>query len=64
MALKDWNRTTFGVIHFEVTEATSNINVIQEEVDNSGATNDLRDQEKAAQISLEKVLDTEEIFWQ
>jgi len=63
-ALKVWNKNTFGNIPLQVTEATEKLNYIQEEIDNSGATDDLMDQERAVQISLEKVLDTEEIFWQ
>jgi len=63
MALKVWNKNTFGDIHLQVKVATEKLDAIQDEIDNLGVTDDLMDQEKAAQIHLEKVLDTEETFW-
>lgn len=57
LALKIWNKTTFGNIHDRVKIATEKVQNIQRELDSIGVTDDLLNQEKLAQIDLEKALD-------
>jgi len=64
LALKTWNKNSFGDVHAHVKNAIQKVGLIQEELDISGATYDLLEQEKSAQIELEKTLDIEETFWQ
>jgi hypothetical protein len=63
-ALKLWNKTTFGDIHSQVKIATNNVNLIQDEIDSLGITDELLEQEKNAQLNLEKALQVEETLWQ
>jgi len=44
--------------------ATEKVQAIQRDLDSIGVSDDLLNQEKLAQIHLEKALDLEEIFWQ
>lgn len=62
--LKVWTKTTFNDIHVQVKEVTDKVDLIQAEIDSSGVTDELINQEKNAQIQLEKVLEIEETYWQ
>jgi peptidyl-tRNA hydrolase len=62
-ALKAWNKNTFGNVHTQVASAYKDLDDIQQKIDNSGVSNTLLDQEKAAQIKLEQVLCIEESLW-
>lgn len=63
-ALKQWNKDTFGNIHDHVKVAKQKLDDIQAEIDNHGHNDNLMQQEKNAQISLEQALNIEEMFWQ
>lgn len=58
--MKVWNKTTFSDIHVQVKEVTDKVDLIQAEIDSSSVTDELINQEKNAQIQLEKVLEIEE----
>jgi hypothetical protein len=61
--LKTWNKVNFGNITANVTAATAKVDEIQRMIDINGASGDLLNQEKLAQINLENVLHMEELFW-
>jgi len=48
----------------QVKNAIQKVDSIHDQLDNLNVTDDLLDQEKAAQINLENALDIEETFWQ
>jgi len=62
--LKDWNYNLFGNVHALVKEAETKLAAIQKEIDNQDMSDNLLDQQKLAQINLEKALDKEEALWQ
>lgn len=61
--LKAWNLNTFGNIHSHVNTANQLVDDIQEQIDRTGYTDDLLEQEKNAQLNLENAFNLEEIFW-
>lgn len=61
--LKVWNREVIGNIHENVSEAENNLQAIHEKIDTYGHTETLLNQQKAAQITLENVMDKQEAFW-
>ncbi|MCH88626.1 endonuclease/exonuclease/phosphatase family protein, partial [Trifolium medium] len=64
MRLKTWNKDVFGNIHTNVQSAESKLHQIQNQIHMNGCTDDLMDQEKLAQMELDKALKFEEEFWQ
>lgn len=62
--LKDWNHNVFGNVHTIVKDAENKLAAIQENIDNTGMTDSLLEQQKLAQINLENALNKEEAFWQ
>jgi len=50
-------------IHEKVSQAENNLQTIQEQIDTYGHTETLLNEQKAAQITLEDVLDKQEAFW-
>ncbi|GAU30907.1 hypothetical protein TSUD_381220 [Trifolium subterraneum] len=61
--LKSWNKDSFGNIHSNVKQAYQDVDDIQNLIDSNGPNELLLDQEKIAQINLEKALLMEEMFW-
>ncbi|GAU13228.1 hypothetical protein TSUD_245980 [Trifolium subterraneum] len=61
--LKSWNKDSFGNIHSNVKQAYQNADDIHNLIDSNGPNELLLDQEKIAQINLEKALLMEEMFW-
>jgi len=62
--LKVWNKVSFGNAHVLVREAEEKLQVIQDNIDSLGHSDDLLEQQKKAQFDLQKALDIEESFWQ
>ncbi|GAU48947.1 hypothetical protein TSUD_285360 [Trifolium subterraneum] len=60
--LKTWNKDSFGNIHSNVKQAYQDVDDIQNLIDSNGPNEPLLDQEKIAQINLEKTLLMEEMF--
>lgn len=60
---KVWNKEVFGNVHALVQNAEVKLNVIQLAIDSNGQSDLLFDQQKQAQIDLNKALDMEEAFW-
>jgi len=60
---KVWNKEVFGNVHNLVQNAEVKLNVIQLAIDTHGQSDFLFDQQKHAQIDLNKALDMEEVFW-
>ena len=61
--LKAWNKEVFGNVHELVAQAESHLNHIQSQLDTLGHTDTLLEQQKTAQINLEKELEKEETYW-
>lgn len=61
--LKAWNKNTFGNIHIQVKEAETNVLNIQNQIDSVGLADNMLQQQKMAQIHLDRVLDRQETFW-
>lgn len=60
--LRIWNKDKFGNVQTMVQQAEIKLQVIQEEIDNSGPTDTLMNLEKNAQIDLNNALKIEELF--
>lgn len=63
LKLKNWNKTTFGNIHNLVRNAENILVNIQNEIESNGNNEALMEQQKLAQIQLEKALQKEEDLW-
>ncbi|CAL0323863.1 unnamed protein product [Lupinus luteus] len=63
MVLKHWNVNVFGNIHQRVKEAWSNVDTIQNCINDHGLVQDMLNQENLAQINLLKALAIEEDYW-
>lgn len=61
--LKMWNKTVFGNVHQLVSQAESNLQNIQNQIQTNGHTDTLIQQEKKAQGDLDLALNKEETFW-
>jgi hypothetical protein len=60
--LKDWNKNVFGDVHTKVAKAVAQVDAIQQVINDSGYTDSLGDEEKAAQIRLDEALKIQEYF--
>lgn len=54
--LKTWNKLVFGNIHLRVEAATAAMDDIQQQINISGASDDLMEQEVMAQTELQQAL--------
>jgi len=63
LKLKTWNKQTFGNVHELVKNAETHLQHIQSQIDTSGHSDSLLEQQKLAQINLESALQKEECFW-
>ncbi|CAK8573084.1 unnamed protein product [Lathyrus sativus] len=61
--LKYLNNLTFGNLHNSVSKDSSILDDIQININNSGPTDELLEQEKVAKTELDLVLSFEEAFW-
>jgi len=61
--LKVWNKEVFGNVHTLVKHAEEKLSNLQLLIDTDGHTDSLFDQQKLAQIDLNKALHMEEAFW-
>jgi len=64
VAMKQWNKDTFGNVHDQVKIAKDRVDQIQSEIDNLGHSDNLMLQEKNAQVILEQAQNVEELFRQ
>jgi hypothetical protein len=62
--LKDWNKNCFGNVNDSVSSAESNLQHLQDQIQQNGPSDVLLAQEKIANISLEDALNKQEVFWQ
>jgi len=61
--LKIWNKEVFGNIHDLVKTCETNLQTIQNEIQNTGHNASLIQQENKAQTDLDLALKKEELFW-
>jgi NDP-sugar pyrophosphorylase family protein len=61
--LKGWNKDVFGNVHAYVKEAEDDLAGIQNQIQQSGNNNSLREIEKRAQSKLDDALKRQEWFW-
>lgn len=61
--LKVWNKDCFGDVHEAVKTAEDTLNLIHHNLNLLGLDDDLLNDEKLAQISLESALSRQEMFW-
>lgn len=62
-ALKSWNKDVFGNVHELVRDAEAQLHLIQNQIDTSGHSDTLLEQQKIAQLNLDNALAKEECFW-
>ncbi|GAU22700.1 hypothetical protein TSUD_138230 [Trifolium subterraneum] len=62
--LKIWNKECFGNVHEYVKTAEQRLQQIQEQIQNSGHSDALLEEQKLANISFEDALNRQEAFWQ
>lgn len=62
-ALKIWNKEIFGGVHSIVKSAQADLDLIQNEIDSKGFSEELISAEKIAQCQFQKALPLEEDFW-
>jgi exonuclease III len=62
--LKVWNKTCFGNVHENVNSAELKLQQIQQQIQDSGHTDALLNEEKIASNLLEDALNKQEVFWQ
>lgn len=58
-----WNKEVFVNVHELVSLAVNNLHLIQIQIDIDGHTDELLDQQKQAEITLDQALTKEETFW-
>ena len=61
--LKSWNKEVFGNVHGLVKDAETHLLNIQNQIDTSGHSDNLLEQQKLAQLNLDTALAKEECFW-
>jgi hypothetical protein len=62
--LKIWNKECFGNVHDYVVSAEQHLQLIQDQIQINGATDDLLNDELSAQKKFEDSLNRQECFWQ
>jgi len=63
IALKEWNKNTFGDIHVKVKDDETHLNHIQMQIDSNGSSSTLLNPQKQAQMNLDEALNMQEVFW-
>lgn len=63
MELRSWNKLVFGNIHSRVKSALEMVDQVQQQIDLTGPSDSLLEQEVGAQIELHHALACEEDFW-